>query len=51
LVEALACRGPRILTASGCTVAAALLPWDHRVDAKLDIHDTHVALDLDYYID
>jgi uncharacterized protein (TIGR02996 family) len=51
LIEALACRGPRILTATGCTVAAALLPWDNRVDAEIEILDTHVELALEHYID
>lgn len=51
LIDALACSAPRLLTPTGCTLAAALLPADNRVTATIEVHDTRIDLELEHYID
>ncbi len=51
LIEAIACGAPRILTATGCRFHASLLPRDNQVTATIEVHDTHVEIDVEHYID
>jgi len=51
LIDAIASGAARVLTDTGCTLAASLLPRDNIVTATLDLTDDAVELELDQYID